>query len=274
MNNNLTKWDLEFIKQAKFISERSKDKNTKTGVVIVDNENTEIVSGYNKFPRGADDTDQRRYERPTKYVWFEHAERSAIYKAARLGISVNGCKMYATYFPCVDCARAIIESGLTKLYTEKPDFNHEKWGHSWVDALIMLKECGVEVIWTNDEETKWLAQWLEGEWMWYLSELHDEDGIRGEHFFKTREDVVEYIIANGLKVDFTDECENAQCSFMPCRANNECEKESINGSIYCKEHDGYNCRCGEQAVTECWRYAGSFVCGQPLCERCNKSHNH
>jgi len=153
MNSKLTKWDKRFMEQAKFVSEWSKDKNTKTGAVVVNGENTELVMGYNGFPRGADDnTDQRRYERPDKYFWTEHAERNAIYKAARLGISLINTKMYCTYFPCADCSRAIIQAGIHTLYTEKPDFNHHKWGASWVEAVIMLKECGVEIIWTNVNE--------------------------------------------------------------------------------------------------------------------------
>jgi len=152
MMTKLTKWDKRFMEQAKFVSEWSKDKNTKTGAVIVNDENTELVMGYNGFPRGADDDNHpKRYERPDKYFWTEHAERNAIYKAARLGIPTVGTKMYCTYFPCADCSRAIIQAGITRLYTEKPDFNHHKWGESWVEALIMLRECGVEVIWTNVE---------------------------------------------------------------------------------------------------------------------------
>jgi dCMP deaminase len=151
-NTTLTKWDKIFIDQAKYVSNRSKDKNTKTGAVVVDNENTELVMGYNGFPRGADDdTDQRRYERPLKYLWTEHAERNAIYNAARLGLSLKGTKMYCTYFPCADCARAIIQSGIVALYTEKPDLNHHKWGDSWIEAIIMFKECGVKITWTNEE---------------------------------------------------------------------------------------------------------------------------
>jgi len=151
--NKLTKWDKRFMEQAYFVASWSKDKNIKCGAVVVDNENTELVMGYNGFPRGADDkTDQRRYEKPAKYVWTEHAERNAIYKAARLGISLKNTKMYCTYFPCVDCARAIIQAGIVKLYTEKPDLNHATWGESWVDAIIMLNECGVEIIWTNEVE--------------------------------------------------------------------------------------------------------------------------
>jgi len=153
VNSSLTKWDLRFIERAKAVSEYSKDKNTKTGAVIVNDDKTEITMGYNGFPRNADDdTDQRRYERPQKYFWTEHAERNAIYKAARLGVSTMNTKMYCTYFPCADCSRAIIQAGIHTLYTEKPDFNHHKWGDSWLEALIMLRECGVEVIWTNEED--------------------------------------------------------------------------------------------------------------------------
>jgi len=147
----LTKWDYRFMELAEIIAEWSKDKNTQTGAVIVhDKENTELTVGYNGFPRGADDdTDQRRYEKPMKYMWTEHAERNAIYKAARLGININGARMYCTYFPCVDCARAIIQSGISKIYSPKPDFNHHKWGESWTESIIMFRECGVEVIWTS-----------------------------------------------------------------------------------------------------------------------------
>lgn len=153
MNSKLTKWDKRFMEQAKFVSEWSKDKNTKTGAVVVDEENTELVMGYNGFARGANDDDYpSRYERPDKYFWTEHAERNAIYKAARLGISLKNTKMYCTYFPCADCTRAIIQAGIKQLYTEKPDFNHHKWGESWVEAMTMLKECNVEVIWTNVED--------------------------------------------------------------------------------------------------------------------------
>lgn len=151
IKTKLTKWDKRFMEQANFVASWSKDTTTKCGAVIVDDENTELVMGYNGFPRGADDnTDQRRYEKPEKYVWTEHAERNAIYKAARLGISLKNTKMYCTYFPCVDCARAIIQAGITRLYTNKPDLNHEKWGLSWLNAIIMFNECGVELIWTNE----------------------------------------------------------------------------------------------------------------------------
>ena len=143
-------WKEYFLNIAEQVKLKSKDRSTQIGAVIV-GKNKEILStGYNSFPRGLDDNLPERQERPIKYFYFEHAERNAIYKAARLGISLKNTKMYCTYFPCVDCARAIIQAGIIKLYTNKPDLNHEKWGESWVNAIIMFKECGVEIIWTNE----------------------------------------------------------------------------------------------------------------------------
>ncbi len=205
----LTKWDKRFMQLAKDVSEWSKDKNTKTGAVIVDDkENTELTMGYNGFPRGADDdSDQRRYEKPDKYFWTEHAERNAIYKAARLGININGSRMYCTYFPCADCSRAIIQTGIKKLYTEKPDFNHHKWGDSWVEALIMLRECGVEVIWTN-EVTHYTGQYIESDRSWYLAEHCEENGVVGEQWFDTLKQLGDYATKHGISVSWPEDKED------------------------------------------------------------------
>jgi dCMP deaminase len=123
----------------------SKDRSTGVGAVIVNEENTDLVKGYNGFPRGIDDDVDARHEKPAKYTWTEHAERNAIYKAAREGISTNGCKMYVNYFPCVDCSRAIIQSGIKTLIAPEPDLTHHKWGESWKVAVEMLTEAGVEI---------------------------------------------------------------------------------------------------------------------------------
>lgn len=131
------------------ICELSDDNKTKVGCLIVDNDENILAYGSNVLPDGLT-YEKRRCETTEKHIWLHHAERNAIYKAARLGISLKGTKMYCTYFPCVDCARAIIQAGIIKLYTNKPDLNHEKWGDSWVNAIIMFKECGVELIWTNE----------------------------------------------------------------------------------------------------------------------------
>ena len=147
--SEITKWDLRFYELANFVAEWSKDINKKTGAVIVGPDNTEKTFGYNGFPRGANDEIGERYQKPLKYLWTEHAERNAILKAAKEGLKIDGCSMYVTYFPCSDCARAIIQSGIPKVYSPKPDVTHHKWGKSWEEAILMFTECNVEIIWLD-----------------------------------------------------------------------------------------------------------------------------
>ena len=138
-------WDRKFIKLSKHISDWSKDKNKKVGAVIVDSDNIVLSMGYNGIPRGCDDTDECRYERPTKYLFTEHAERNAIYHAARHGVSLKGCRLYVTLFPCADCARALIQSGITKIIAPEPDLTHEVWGEHFKAAIQMMKEANIEI---------------------------------------------------------------------------------------------------------------------------------
>lgn len=144
-------WDKRYLEETEKISSWSKDRNTGVGAVIVTEDNTDLVRGYNGFPRGANDDVDERHERPAKYNWSEHAERNAIYKAALEGIRTKGCKIYVNRFPCVECSRAIIQSGIKKLVVpNKPDLTHHKWGKSWETAIEMLEECGVEIVYYNE----------------------------------------------------------------------------------------------------------------------------
>ena len=142
----MEKWDKKFIKLSSHVSDWSKDKNKKVGAVIVDSDNIVLSMGYNGIPRGCDDTDETRYERPTKYLFTEHAERNAIYHAARHGVSLKGCKMYVTLFPCADCARAMIQSGITKLIAPEPNLEHEVWGDHFKASIQMMEEANVEIV--------------------------------------------------------------------------------------------------------------------------------
>lgn len=142
---NKSNWNKRFVKLVKHISKWSKDPNRKTAAIIVDDENTVRSIGYNGLPNNIKTKLSSRYDKPKKYFWVEHAERNAIYKATKNGISVDKCTMYVNYYPCVDCARAIIQSGIKKLYTPKPDFKHEKWGESWKVSKTMLKESKIKV---------------------------------------------------------------------------------------------------------------------------------
>lgn len=126
------------------VAQYSDDESKQVAAIIVNNNDQIISEGSNTLPTGLCKTDER-CSKPLKYLWLNHAERNAIYKAAREGISTNGCKIYVNYFPCVDCSRAIIQAGIVELFAPKPDFEHQQWGESWRTALEMLTECGVKV---------------------------------------------------------------------------------------------------------------------------------
>lgn len=142
---NKTDWNKRFIDLAKYIGEWSKDRSTKVGAIIVDPNKVVILMGYNGFPREFDDDCNSYHERPAKYKWTEHAERNAIYNAARQGISVVGCTMYVCLFPCIDCSRGIVQSGISTLVTYKPDFNNSNWGESFKDSFYLLNKCNVKI---------------------------------------------------------------------------------------------------------------------------------
>lgn len=133
-----------FVKSLKLFSELSDDESRQVASIIVDGNDTIVSYGSNTLPIGVEKTDER-ISKPNKYTWIGHAERNAIYDAAKRGIKLEGTKMYCSYFPCADCARGIIQSGISELYTTKPDLTHEKWGESWKCALEMFKESGVQI---------------------------------------------------------------------------------------------------------------------------------
>lgn len=143
----MANWDERFMNLAQHVSEWSKDRSTKVGAVIVGPFNEVRAIGYNGFPRGINDDAPERHERPEKYLWVEHAERNAIYNAARAGISTSGCKMYLPWFPCMDCARAIIQAGIETLIALEPDINDARWGEDFKRAIRLFQEAGVAVRW-------------------------------------------------------------------------------------------------------------------------------
>lgn len=140
-------WDEYFINIAEQVKLKSKDIRTQIGVVLVGKNNEIVSTGYNSFPRGINDTIDDRQEKPEKYYWFEHAERNAIYNAARIGVSTLGTTMYMTCdISCADCARGIISAGISKVVFRKSTKAWpEKWRQSAERSNQMFKEAGVIV---------------------------------------------------------------------------------------------------------------------------------
>jgi len=146
-------WDRYFLNIAEQVKEKSKDKRTHIGAVIVGKDNEIVSTGYNSFPRGINDNIEERQERPEKYYWIEHAERNAIYNAARIGVSLRESTMYLTCgIPCSDCAKGIISLGIKRIHCKIKDTtrNREYWDEHAKRSLQMFKESGVEVIFYND----------------------------------------------------------------------------------------------------------------------------
>lgn len=145
-NQILDKWDRRFFDICKIIATWSEDPHRKVGAVIVGHGNQILATGYNGFPRGVK-FDENRFDRTDreKFHWVEHAERNALYNAARTGVSVENMTFYASVFPCSDCARGIIQAGIKTLKTIQPPQNDVSFKRGFEVAEIMLAEANIRV---------------------------------------------------------------------------------------------------------------------------------
>ena len=140
-------WDDLFMSMAYLVAMKSKDEKTHIGAVIVGDNNEVRSVGYNSFVRRLKDNKKDRQKRPEKYYWMEHAERNAIYNATLMGVSLDGCRMYTNGIPCMDCARAVVQSGIREVIVDKTwnDKNSKKWSEHTKRSLKMFSETGVKV---------------------------------------------------------------------------------------------------------------------------------
>ena len=110
-------WDEYFMGIALLSAKRSKDPSTQVGACIVDEDNKVVSIGYNGMPRQLDETKLTREKGEglnSKYLYVCHAEFNAILNI-RNGSSLKGCTLYVTLFPCNECAKAIIQTGIKKI---------------------------------------------------------------------------------------------------------------------------------------------------------------
>ncbi|MCD8149610.1 MAG: dCMP deaminase family protein [Clostridiales bacterium] len=118
---NYITWDEYFMAVAKLAGMRSKDPNSQVGSCIVSEDNKILSMGYNGFPRGCSDDEfpwaREGDEGETKYPYVVHSELNAILNYR--GGNLDGAKLYVSLFPCNECAKAIIQSGIkTIVYAE------------------------------------------------------------------------------------------------------------------------------------------------------------
>ena len=108
-------WDEYFMGVAMLAACRSKDPSTQVGACIVSQDNIIVSTGYNGMPKGCDDDEfpWNRDGEVNKYPFVVHAELNAILNAS--GRDLRGCKIYVALFPCNECAKAIIQSGVREV---------------------------------------------------------------------------------------------------------------------------------------------------------------
>ena len=142
------KWDRRYLDIAKQVSTWSKDPSTKVGAVLVDKEGRVVGTGYNGFPRGVDDSEERYNNRELKYELVVHAEVNAILTA---GHQARGGTLYV--YPgfgspcmCTGCAKAAIQAGISRVVGLVEEIDAERlarWKSSLHNAQLMCDEAGI-----------------------------------------------------------------------------------------------------------------------------------
>jgi len=139
------KWDHRFIELANHIAQWSKDPSTKVGCVIVGEDREIRSTGFNGFPRGINDDEERLNNRDLKYPLICHAEENAIMHAARIGVSLKGSSAYVTWPPCSRCARSLIQAGISEVIYYGEIEIPERWSEDFKISSEMFNESGVVI---------------------------------------------------------------------------------------------------------------------------------
>ena len=139
-------WDEYFMGVAMLSGMRSKDPSTQVGCCIVSQDNKILSMGYNGFPIGCSDDEfpwEREGDDPleTKYLYSTHSELNAILNYS--GGSLAGAKLYVSLFPCNECAKAIIQSGISRIVYESDKYADTDGTKA---SKRMLKAAGVELV--------------------------------------------------------------------------------------------------------------------------------
>tara|TARA_Y100001937_G_scaffold112319_1_gene159797 strand:- start:297 stop:764 length:468 start_codon:yes stop_codon:yes gene_type:complete len=138
----INKWDARWLEMAGIVSTWSKDPSTQIGAIAVKDKRL-ISTGYNGFPRGIQDLDDRWNNREEKYKYVVHAEMNCIYNANYHNQSLKGSTMYIVGLPvCHECAKGIIQAGVIRVVAEFKDAPL-KWAKSTEITEKMFKEAGI-----------------------------------------------------------------------------------------------------------------------------------
>jgi dCMP deaminase len=149
-------WEEFYIASGKLLSMRSKDPSTQVGCSISDSKRRVVSLGYNGLPFGCDDKhfpwdcrDQSKPASDTKYPYIVHSEANAIIIPYGNNIDLEGCYIYTTLFPCNDCAKKIINAGMSRVYYVS---NKYKDLPAYICSREMLESAKIECINIDDVE--------------------------------------------------------------------------------------------------------------------------
>ena len=139
-------WDDYFMGIAILSAHRSKDPNSQVGACIVNEQNRIVGIGYNGFPTGCDDEElpwarEANFSLDTKYPYVCHAELNAIVNTNAM--NVRDCRIYCTLFPCNECTKLIIQSGIKKVIFLSDKYHDTDLCRA---ARRMLDMAGVEYL--------------------------------------------------------------------------------------------------------------------------------
>jgi dCMP deaminase len=154
--NQVISWDDYFMGMAHLSAMRSKDPSTQVGACIVTPSKKVVGLGYNGFPTGLSDDDfpweKHDDYAQSKYAYVVHAELNAILNATS---RLDGCTMYVSLFPCNECAKAIIQSGIKTLVYESDKYAQTP---SVIASKRMLQAAGVSLLPLNHQVSITLSQ--------------------------------------------------------------------------------------------------------------------
>ena len=144
-------WEEYFMGVALLSAKRSKDPSTQVGACVVNEDNRIIGIGYNGFPTGCSDADfpwgkSSENQLETKYPYVVHAEPNAILNCTS---SLKGATLYVTLFPCNECAKLIIQSGIKKVVYMSDKYRNTS---SSIASRRMFDAANVEYIQMKDIE--------------------------------------------------------------------------------------------------------------------------
>ena len=138
------KWRNNYLQLAKHISTWSKDPSRKIGAVAVGSKGQILAQGFNGFPRGIADNQDRLSDRETKYKYVVHAEMNAIFNACLNGTSLADSTMFVYGLPvCSECAKGIIQVGIRHVVFLVDDVIPPIWVESWERTRSLFEEAGV-----------------------------------------------------------------------------------------------------------------------------------